>query len=278
MKAKRALSVAARRTVRLLLAGLNTTPTYVVVGMRRSGNHAIINWLATRYTDSVLERDSTYRHLNVSSDGKLLFLNEFNTLGTKNLIWMTCHRWNRLRQASAIIVSFEDTSVSDAIRSSPVRARYVKNVVVVQRSLLNVAASRLQLLRRRAYQGRGISGLNVDRKFCEAWIDHQVQQDGEFVQLSFDSWLTEEGRAEYAKKLGILGGEVAISHQGGGSSFSGTASLPSSDALGSRFVHFDFGPDVTALLSSEQLRPHLTAAEAQFLRGLHHRSFETEIG
>lgn len=260
---KRALlSVARRATSALLAAG----DVHVVVGMRRSGNHAFIQWYAGALAGRAVTfgRHGHHHHLETDPGAPaVVLLNEVNKLRPRDWYALLLRHRRALRGRS-VIITFEDVDTAYARWSfqSPHRvdARFV-----VRRSTLNLVASRLTALRRAAADGRADTNFAVDRAFVPRLASLASAPADTWTTWRFDDWLTDRSyRTSFLDAAGLtVDTAPEVSHHAGGSSFTGEASV---DDLVNRWQDVDLPP---ALVDSLLATPGvLSESEVAALRNV----------
>ena len=130
-----------------------------IYGMRRSGNHAILEWMIKNLSGSN-ERHVVKHSLITSGDS--CYLNAINEYGQSSSLYIDYHFAKSTYKN--LIISYEDVSdryITDYSRSL--------QKVVVLRDIINVAASRYQKLLSGDPQFRCLS---MNKLFFQNWIDH----------------------------------------------------------------------------------------------------------
>lgn len=208
---------------------------FFIYGMRRSGNHACVRWLANALEDAPISLVETQvgNNFYISDSQKTIFINDISSFdGPSYLKFLRIH-FKTLRRASFIIISAEDCGplYADTWRT-PKRSE----IVHVRRSSLNLIASRFHNLNQRARAGKGFNHQTMDEKFFATLIANISSPRG--VVLDLERWSTEAlWRRDFLSKLGLhLDLVPSISDEGGGSSFSGMRHSPAGDQLQRRFA------------------------------------------
>lgn len=201
--------------------------TFVLHGLKRSGNHAFANWLCSG-------RGRIYHINNAFPISKEILREGYFDFpqDLRRLLWK--HFFKRLYKigigTSDVLISIEDFPYSEGFFQT---GRELRNLLIV-RSPENVFASRI-------YKAFKVNMPAYPREMSEAmertielWINHVdtfVSRSGDpgFVGVYFDSWLLDKNyRAEIASTLGIDATtpvSAERSKRGGGSSFHGSARL-----------------------------------------------------
>ena len=239
----------------------------VVSGMRRAGNHAVIGWLANAYESAPAPIEYDWMGVGISESGITAHLNDI-PLGEpdqrrkRNILRSQRQFLGAVESPSRLILSTEDVPRTEGGRS-PLLAGRIDARVHVSRSVLNLLASRLALVRKDP-SGPDARFVHIDQAFLDRLADDmEVTNDG-WVEIDFDRWSTGESsyRAALLEQLD-LSVDIAppISTHGGGSSFTGTDALPESTDLHSRWTRVEWPDDLLDLLSRERYRRILTEVE-----------------
>lgn len=206
---------------------------FFVYGMRRSGNHACVGWLANALEGETvtLIEDSHVNNFNLSNSGRTFFANDVSTMDSRRYLKSLFQNFNRIRRAQFIIISAED---EDATYKNQWRIPSRSEMVFVRRGTLNLMASRFQNLNRRAREGLGASLQSMKSKFfatLKANIEHP-----QGAVWEFERWHNDEAwRQEFLADLG-LERDIPPAMVGLGSSFGTRQALPSADQLSKRFM------------------------------------------
>jgi len=236
---------------------------YYVTGLRRSGNHAFINWLTNslenKQTDLI--RDNSYRHFHETSNSETIFFNEVNKIPTVVFFRIIIKNSASIRSCSNVIISTEDCSAEYSSFKIP---RYDK-AIFVKRSLLNLIASRLKYLSKRANDGRSSYWNAIDDDVLSKLLS--FYRSAKFYIWDFEQWLTSENyRKSFMSKLNLNTAPMpAVSKFGGGSSFTGTNENPNMSELINRYEQVEFSKKVISYLRNDRYRKLLNDQEIDFL-------------
>lgn len=217
---------------------------FFVCGMSRSGNHAFVNWLANalegRETDYRKVEGNTFLY-DFGSD-RTLFLNNVRIRATRHYLETLWRRRGRIRACNALILSAENVSPDYRDWRVPPRAEKI----FIRRSLLNLVASRLKGLKKRAADGVGDGQLTIDRALFRT-LSRWEEADG-FLTWSYDRW--QESPSYREKFLGRLGLDEDIMPRMGsvGSSSFEEEGTPGADRALKRYEQVTFPPRVVELL------------------------------
>ena len=217
---------------------MTNVETFVLHGLKSSGNHAFVNWFRSG-------RGRLY-HINnafpiakeILHDGYFDFPQNLSRFLRKRFL----KRVAKVGLGAAdVLISIEDFPYSEGFFRTD---RELRNLLIV-RSPENVFASRIHKAFKVNMPAYPRQMSEVMERSIELWINHAdtlISRSGDpgFVGVYFDSWLLDKGyRAEIAATLGInteTSVSTARSERGGGSSFHGSARLNAKDrdALTSR--------------------------------------------
>lgn len=245
--------------------------TYYVTGMRRSGNHAVIEWIKNGYDDALtpIEYGTVGpAFLGVSRSGKVVHLNDVNHLRISRIArsLFDC-RASLKGTVEVVIISTEDCSDK--------KKRWWSSVadceVYVTRDLLNVVASRLERLKERALEGRAAKACALYKNFFEDWYRIRwVENDDRRCSLRYERWITErEYNESAAENIGLPRSVMPQYHSrwGDGSSFVGAAKEENPGGYNARYKTIEWKENVVQwLIDLDEVYSCLTAPEREFLR------------
>ena len=189
---------------------------YVFSGIRRSGNHACINWftnaIAGQQTKMERQRYLTFQ----SADKTILHLNEVNVLAP--MAYFEFLRENRLliQQAKTVVISLEDMVPKE---KDCLYFPHHAKVIYITRDVLSTLASRLAYNIKRAKQGIDRGDMQIDQsKFNLIKIIRRKKH-----VWYFDKWLNDKSwRTNFLAEFGLNQDIMPeMSTQGGGSTFHG---------------------------------------------------------
>lgn len=236
------------------------TPSRVlrIYGMRRSGNHAIINWLQrnTPNGSSIFlnnchpRRDPIQSHksLEVFSDGTRRKFEEGAPLKTQ---------LNAAGESPLVMVSYEDAmppAVDDEFE--PVfKSSLSETVVLIYRAFLNWSASLLRKLLGNPSYGP-LTRSRVMAASCLTYgvaLDRVAEQETRgFVAICYDLWhASEDYRSGILNALGFPPRDNtrgAVQRYGGGSSFQGKAASAEELQTDQRSAQMSDHPEYQTLL------------------------------
>lgn len=203
-----------------------------VIGLRRTGNHAIINWITqqqpgtTQHLNNVAARTNPYRHKADNlrryhpEHGKMAAIYERQAQG--NFVARDC-----------LIHSYEDWSLKAIAHPQFERNRtlYLGNSaqrfeILILRDPFNLFASRLK-------QGfittkvKRLSMVDLWLEYAKEWLNESHHLPEPRILINYNRWFADVNyRCELAAQLGLPFSDQGISEVmgfGAGSSFDGTA-------------------------------------------------------
>lgn len=191
-----------------------------VYGMRRSGNHAIIDWMMRNAPDGsglFLNNCKPNRDPVSSARGVAVF-----KAGTERDLDSAADKLAAAGPAAFTLVSYEDTM------PGPKRAPLYEapeTCVIIYRSFLNWAASLLRKIQGNA----GYGPLERMRVMMQAMRTYSEMlgrvRDTDVVPICYDDWMDNDGYRQAAlTRLDLPGRDLglgAVQRYGGGSSFQG---------------------------------------------------------
>lgn len=207
---------------------------FFVYGMRRSGNHACIRWLANALenTETSFTETEFRGNFYISDSRRTAFLNDISSFNGSS--YLECLRRNAkdLKRAAFVIISAEDC---DGTYAQMWRVPKRSEVVHVRRSSLNMIASRFHNLNQLARNGKALYQQSMDSKFFSVLQTNVASPAG--AVWSFEKWSIDASwRRSFLQNLGLqFDAAPHISDEGDGSSFSGMQ-MPSADRLQRRFA------------------------------------------
>jgi hypothetical protein len=239
-----------------------------VFGLKRSGNHVIINWIFRNHPGTVCFLNNVQHELHFNpylSFGQAFVKNGAEVLNfppeQPTRVWRT-RRWHREHpHVDCLIHSYEDRPL-DELASDPLRGgehdrcvgRSGRQLgVIVLRDPFNTLASRLRRRDRLPLEG-----------FMQLWKSYAREFLGDTgflsdrVAVSYNRWCVDAAyRAELAERLGLSGdlGVNDVPLVGGGSSFDATAfdGKGGSMRTGERWRQFAVDPDYLAAIRDEEV-------------------------
>jgi len=233
---------------------------FMVGGMRRSGNHAFINWFSGALNRGNNKLDYTRNHfVGLSHNSYVIHLNEVNVVGILLGLKLLCQFKYELYHCKYLIISQEDNHLG----SSSFLCENLGHQIFIQRSLLNLIASRIQGIINRANQGIAEKGFQVDETFLDCLISWREAED--ITYWSYDEWLGSSSyRQNFLSSFSLSNDNTpSMSRHGGGSSFS----LGKSNKLSatSRFEQIEWSKYLINILKKPKYKCLLNSEELKFL-------------
>ena len=243
------------RVVTQLLSG---TRVFHVTGLKRSGNHACVYWLANALDQGDAGLSTVDGEINVyaSRSGNVVFLNNVMETFTAGQYLQTLFKYRRLlRRAHTLIVSTEDVAPGADDYRIPAKA----SKIFVRRAMLNVLASRWELFSAQALTRN--PRLRIDSYVLDLALAYQ--EAGGFVTWDYDRWLADaQYRAEFLRQYALQTDILpATTPQGRGSSF---ARASASDRA-QRYRQTTLPAFMIQMLRDERYRSLLSDEECRYL-------------
>ena len=231
-----------------------------IVGMSRSGNHAIINWLLAQlpgrwcFLNCAEPKTNPFHSARPTEEGKCWRSNDpgFD---------LEAHQAGRLSPKDSLLVSHEDTFLKRAFGpdASERQRAWVGDFerrldVLILRDPYNLFASRWRF----GHQAFGDHiMMRMWKQHARAFLGHTRALSGPVLGVSYNTWASDEDyRAEIAGQLGLDftdEGFSEIARCGGGSSFDGTRydGRPDRMKLFERWQHYRDDRQFRALFDAD---------------------------
>lgn len=213
----------ARRAVHALLGiawGMLKKPAKVVhfTGLRRSGNHACINWLANAvYGENVNHHELGHYLFRSWPGGRVVFINSYAQERASVLLRELWKHRTAIAQGEYLFLGLEDAPPAFTHFLQPGSGAIR---IHVDRSIFNTMASRAKMMERQARSGRSATAVDfsVNAKLLEAFF---ADRRSSMLQWNYDQWLEDPAwRRDFLAKLGLVHDILPdMSTEGGGSSF-----------------------------------------------------------
>ena len=189
-----------------------------VHGMRRSGNHACIDWIANALLESqVTWMPSSHSWISMSESGEIAHLNDVGAIPIVAFVQGIWAEKRTIRAARHLIVSFEDCRPGVSFKE------IAKTRILIERPAADILASRYHNINKRAKLGQGWSSQSIRDDFFSTLNELNIYRYSikKITIWHFDQWKTS---AIYRKTLlRSINLECDImpvmSKVGGGSSF-----------------------------------------------------------
>ncbi len=167
----------------------NETKCFLVFGLRRTGNHAIINWICRQMTPS-----AHYNNCVIEPIGNIR-LDPLKKFYEKDKVLKKEPKGRSLSYYKLVVYNFENQLVKDVsfgVKLLKIRTENIKYIVIT-RDPYNLFASRLRSSRE-------------GHRFIDVWKSHVhlCMENKDIIGINFNKWFSEKNyRIELAEKLGL---------------------------------------------------------------------------
>ncbi|WP_078120181.1 hypothetical protein [Thiosocius teredinicola] len=204
----------------------------MVHGMKRSGNHAIVNWLVAQgqfvFLNNVIPIAPVLQGIRSIPEPAPFNRWFFRQFGVKNVVSALRARW-RLRERD-LIVSLEDHDLNlEPFYAAPVPVQEI----VILRDPANLFASRIRKASRTDNPAYAREPGEFNNRAVKHWKQHAhafLNDDAErsgVIGILYDAWCQSSAyRQGICERLGLTFTDAGLDNvpgDGGGSSFEGTA-------------------------------------------------------
>ena len=199
---------------------------YEFWGMKRSGNHAILNWIIENIVDSSKEKNYINNDPHDFYCENLLVVNCYHEANYKKEIL----RIGLKQNPKYLIITYEDRKTDYSIFKSLNTHKFV-----ILRNLSNLISSRMN------YKHESI--MTIQDEFFSTWENH-VEKN--YHKIYYDQWLVDLSyRDDVSALLNIKNKDITtnITGQGGGSSFIGV-NLDTKENLLTRYKQVSFPVEI----------------------------------
>lgn len=219
---------------------------FAFYGLRRSGNHAILEWLIQNMGGSGSRKVIFNRRLIAVNSAA--YINEINSYGNKKE--MNLHYETANKNYENLLVSYEDTSIDYSVSLTK---EYDKIVIV--RDIENLFASRFK--KGQSYkQPYNLGDMRIDEITVDLWKNHvEAGLNKNAILIQFEKWVdSKEYRDHISKILGFYNYDKidTITEFGEGSSFSGQR-IPTAEELKTRASQVELPEKVKDRISQEDI-------------------------
>lgn len=215
-------------------------------GMRRSGNHAVAEWLLRCLSQT---DDRIIVKLNLVACGNSCYVNAINQY-FNSIEMRTDIQFAGLTYQN-ILVTHEDVD-------SNFPAKYTQGLkkIVVIRDIRDLVASRLKSMNKCLRKNQHF--FQIDDTFFSNWLEHaSPKTNTEKTLIKFENWAkSTDYREQICKELGIknFDGFSPITHHGGGSSFSGKGVVPTYSELSNRRYQIQIPDHIQDRINSQDIK------------------------
>ena len=187
--------------------------TYNFYGLRRSGNHAILEWLIQNMGGP--ENRNIIRKRRIIQCGRAVYINEANTYPSHKDIELDT---SFCRSAfDSVIVTYEDVPTTYSLINTENTIK-----IVILRDIFNLFSSRYKYTNKHPEElARYSMVMRIDEKAIEVWKEHA---NSDALIILFEKWIeSKEYRDSICEKLGIPNHDIidTMTEFGNGSSFTG---------------------------------------------------------
>lgn len=262
--------VVLRKAMASRLKALRPENTYYITGLRRSGNHAIIEWIRYGYDHDggCFAYSEEIPWVGRSKSGRVVHLNDLNHRTNRELWRFLRMPWRQVDgSVKTLIVSTEDLSP----QKPHWYIGYASYKLYVTRNLLDVIASRVRFMLNEALAGRQTRLMNLYSDFFKDWLQlKNMELDTSAFRIEYEQWSSDaEYRNRIGKELGFDGRmlPIGMSSKGGGSSFSAGDLDADSSVFKERYKNVSWHRDVVAkVMALDTDNNILTRKERVFLQ------------
>lgn len=218
---------------------------YEFYGLRRSGNHAILEWLIQNIGGPA--NRNIIKETRIIQCGRAVYMNEINTYPSHDELDLDCRFCKSAFEN--LIVSYEDVPTDYTL----LNAGNTQQIVIL-RDIFNLFASRYKQAQK--FPGNKHIQNNVlrlDEKAIEVWKQHA---NSNALIIIFERWIeSKEYRDSICEQLGIKNHDITdtMTEFGGGSSFTGRKK-PTVDELKSRAKMVNLSQEIVDRLNQTDIK------------------------
>jgi len=219
-----------------------------VYGLRRSGNHAFVEWLNKNLGGSRLQSKISSMFLH---SGNSCYLNSVTEYEDSSIFEVN-YKFAVFNFPSVIVTH------EDCLSSYETRLTKGFPKIVVVRDILNVVASRYKLLMK-CDPDKVESGnlCSINENIFQIWMENVLSMNKQCMVVKFEEWLASRQYRDAisaklkAKNLDVMG---QMSFHGGGSSFGNLSSTPSLTDLNNRWKQVDIPSKFIRRIESQDIK------------------------
>jgi len=219
-----------------------------VYGLRRSGNHAIVEWLNKNLGGSPVQNKISSRFLHSGSSCYLNSVTEYEY----SSIFEVNYKFAMINFPN-VIATHEDCFTSYETRLTKGFPK-----IVIIRDILNVVASRYKLLMKRHPDKVDNGNLcSINENIFQIWIENVLSAKKKCMLVKFEEWVaSRQYRDAISAKLKVKNLDVMgqMSFHGGGSSFGNLSSTPSLTDLNNRWKQVDIPSKFIRRIESQDIK------------------------
>ena len=187
--------------------------TYNFYGLRRSGNHAILEWLIQNIGGP--ENRNIIKHRRIIQCGRAVYINEANTYASHKDIELDVTFCQSAFENT--IIAYEDVPTNYYLSNTSNSQK-----IVILRDIFNLFSSRYKYKNKHPEEiARYMTSMRIDEKAIEVWKEHA---NSDALIILFEKWIeSKEYRDSICKRLGIPNHDITdtMTEFGEGSSFTG---------------------------------------------------------
>lgn len=219
---------------------------FAFYGLRRSGNHAILEWLIQNMGGSGERKVIKDRRLMQVNNAA--YINEANTYGKESAF---IKDW-KLADSSHdyLIVSYEDVGLNHTREAT----KEYKKIAII-RDITNLFASRQKNYINSPSRAHRLN-MRIDEYAVNLWKELATcDKNTDTVLIKFESWVeSKEYRDQISKQLGLVNYDITdtMTNFGDGSSFSGKKK-PTAKELATRINQVELPEEVIERINQEDI-------------------------
>ena len=197
---------------------------HAIYGLRRSGNHAILEWMIKNFSQK--DQRHVIKHRLITS-GNSCYLNAINEYIQSRDLFID-YNFAKITYKN-LLISYED--IPETLESEYTLGF---NKIVILRDILNVVASRYKRMMDIDPKSIDYKLMEIDEKLFQCWISHASAFKRNVLIIKFEDWLSsKEQRDRISNSLGCKNIDCVntIPFHGGGSSFTKMEKIPSVEDL-----------------------------------------------
>jgi hypothetical protein len=267
------------------LEGVNV----IIVGaMMRSGHHAVISWIMNGLEGREVEFVNDGRSKSPTGGatpngsprlsqvvrydgGSIIHINDVPARWTheRKSFWRWMPSHDDLKNCRYLIISYEDVNLSKAFPKWQLHRRPHRRIYV-QRQLANNVASRVQ--GNISFVQKGVrSFFHTDGQYFDTFMANSMLPEDSWMTIDFDQWAS--GDAKYRNSLiealGLKADvQPGMSRFGGGSSFTGTSSVPTPEQVTNRWRNTQWHPRLVKTMLASRAAALLTEEQTKWFQDI----------
>jgi len=234
--------------------------------MRRSGNHACINWLANSiYGEKVGYKQLQHYLFRQFPGNKIFFINSYAQESALSVFRFVLKYRKQIRNCEYLFLSLEDEPPQFRHFLQRTNNQTIAIKIHINRSVFNMLSSRSKKIAvDEAKEGRGIaSNFEVSGDLIKGLFDYRRS---DFIQWEYDQWLiSPEWRKDFLNAIGLCIDIIPdMSIEAGGSSFT-AGSKEKLNVSGRSRYKIQAIPEAWLKIVEDNYKNELTPEEQQHL-------------